>query len=108
MAKDQGANVPAARRPKGAARPTPPAKPSAAGASSRAAAPAPPKTPFNPTQFAREVRAEARKITWTSWKETWITSVMVGIMVLIASVFFMAVDGVLNVLVQWLLKLASG
>ena len=59
-------------------------------------------------QFWTEVRAEGRKITWTSWKETWITSVMVGIMVLIASVFFMAVDGVLNVLVQWLLKLASG
>ena len=32
-------------------------------------------------QFFREVRAEARKITWTSRRETWITSVMVAIMV---------------------------
>jgi preprotein translocase subunit SecE len=30
-----------------------------------------------PVQFFGEVRAEARKITWTSRKETWITSVMV-------------------------------
>ena len=34
------------------------------------------------------MRAEARKVTWTSWKETWITSVMVGIMVVLASLFF--------------------
>jgi len=102
MAKDQGANAPAARRPKGAARPTPPAKPSASGASSRAATPAPPKVPFNPTQFAREVRAEGRKITWTSWKETWITSTMVFIMVAVTSLFFFVVDIVLRALVQLL------
>ena len=39
-------------------------------------------------QFAREVRAEARKITWTSRSETWITSVMVAIMVVLAAIFF--------------------
>ncbi len=90
--------------------------PSAKGASPMkptplVAAPGPaaaPKRRTTPAQFWNEVRAEGRKITWTSWKETWVTSVMVGIMVLIAAVFFMAVDGVLNFLVQQLLKLASG
>ena len=46
-------------------------------------APAPKKKTSIP-QFISEVRAEARKIVWPSRKETWITSVMVFIMVLIA------------------------
>lgn len=50
------------------------------------------KKKTSPAQFAREVRAEARKITWTTRKETWITSVMVFIMVLIAAAFFWIVD----------------
>jgi len=55
-----------------------------------AAAPAKKKTSI--TQFASQVRAEARKIVWPSRKETWITSVMVFIMVLIATGFFWIVD----------------
>ena len=73
----------------------------------RAATPAEPKKPFNPVQFLREVRAEARKVTWTSWKETWITSVMVGIMVVLTAFFFFGVDAVLHALVTALLKLAN-
>ena len=58
-------------------------------------------------QFAREVRAEVRKITWTSRRETWITSVMVAIMVVFAALFFYVVDFVLRVGVSQLLKLAN-
>jgi preprotein translocase subunit SecE len=58
-------------------------------------------------QFAREVRAEARKITWTSRRETWITSVMVAIMVVLAALFFYVVDFVMRVGISQLLKLAS-
>ncbi|WGM31690.1 preprotein translocase subunit SecE [Brevundimonas sp. NIBR11] len=46
----------------------------------------------SPAQFFSQVRAEARKIVWPSRKETWITSVMVFIMVIIASLFFWVVD----------------
>ena len=59
-------------------------------------------------KFFREVRAEARKITWTSRKETWITSVMVAIMVTLAAVFFMVVDVALQFAVTQVLKLAAG
>ena len=58
-------------------------------------------------QFAKEVRAEARKITWTTRKETWITSVMVAIMVVLAAVFFALVDAGLQFGVSQILKLAS-
>ena len=61
-----------------------------------AAEPAAPKKRTSPGQFLREVRAEARKISWPSRKETWITSVMVFIMVVLAAVFFWIVDLILG------------
>jgi len=60
-----------------------------------------------PVQFLREVRAEARKVTWTSWKETWITSVMVGIMVVVTALFFFGVDWLLGMGISAVLKLAN-
>ena len=59
-------------------------------------------------KFFREVRAEARKITWTTRKETWITSVMVGIMVVLAAAFFWIVDFGLNQAMRLILSLANG
>jgi len=79
----------------------------AAPAGQASAVVAAPKKPFNPVLFFREVRAEARKITWTSRKETWITSVMVLIMVLIAALFFFFVDWLLSGGVALLLKVAQ-
>jgi preprotein translocase subunit SecE len=61
----------------------------------------------NLPRFSREVRAEARKITWTSRKETWITSVMVAIMVVLAAGFFFVVDAGLSFAVTQILKLAN-
>ncbi|HEY5071501.1 MAG TPA: preprotein translocase subunit SecE [Caulobacteraceae bacterium] len=65
------------------------------------------RKPFNPVKFLTEVRAEARKVTWTSWKETWITSVMVGIMVILTAFFFFGVDSILGTGAAALLKLAN-
>jgi preprotein translocase subunit SecE len=67
-----------------------------------------PKKKVSPAQFAREVRAEARKITWTSRRETWVTSVMVGIMVLLAAIFFWVINSVISLVITQILKLASG
>ena len=66
-----------------------------------------PKKRTNPVQFFKEVRAEARKITWPSRRETWITTVMVMIMVVITSVFFLVVDAGLAVGVKTLLSLGQ-
>ena len=72
------------------------------------AAAAPVKKPrVGPVQFFTQVRAETKKVTWTSWKETWITSVMVFIMVVVTCVFFLVVDGSLSFLMQQILKLAG-
>ena len=67
------------------------AQPAIAG-NAVAADSAPPKKRTSIPQFIGQVRAEGRKIVWPSRKETWITSVMVFIMVLIAAIFFFVVD----------------
>jgi preprotein translocase subunit SecE len=54
------------------------------------------KKRMSPAQFFAQVRAEGRKIVWPSRKETWITSVMVFIMVLLAALFFWIVDFLLG------------
>ena len=42
----------------------------------------------NPLKFAQEVRAETAKVTWPTRNETLVTTVMVFVLVFIASVFF--------------------
>ena len=84
------------------------AKTAAVMGSPSAAALAPPKKRPSPAQFFREVRSEARKVTWTSRRETWITSVMVAIMVTLAALFFAGVDAVWGWAIPAILKLATG
>jgi len=93
-----------AKSPSG--RRTQPVQPVIAGAAVAADATAPKKRPSIP-QFAGQVRAEARKIVWPSRKETWITSVMVLIMVVIAAVFFFVVDAGLSVASRFILGLGG-
>ena len=50
----------------------------------------------SPLEFFQQVRREAKKVTWPSWKETWLTTMMVFIMVGLTMVFFAAVDFVLQ------------
>ena len=69
--------------------------------SSAAVADIKPKKPFNPVKFFAEVRQEGRRITWTSRKEVWITTAMVMIMVVVASLFLWLVD----IFFGWLLSL---
>ena len=57
--------------------------------------PAPVRRRGGPLAFFGEVRRETSKVTWPSWKETWLTSVMVFIMVGLTMVFFFGVDALL-------------
>ncbi|MEO6782678.1 MAG: preprotein translocase subunit SecE [Bradyrhizobium sp.] len=47
---------------------------------------------FSPFKFLQEVRSETAKVTWPSRRETTITTIMVFIMVALASIFFFASD----------------
>jgi preprotein translocase subunit SecE len=60
------------------------------------------KSPF---EFLQEVRSEAAKVTWPSRKEVMITTAMVFVMVVLASIFFVLADQVLRFAVGFILGL---
>jgi preprotein translocase subunit SecE len=55
----------------------------------------------NPMEFLQEVREETNKVTWPTRKELLVSTIMVLIMVAIASVFFMAADAVIKMATEW-------
>jgi preprotein translocase subunit SecE len=55
----------------------------------------PPARRVGMVEFFQQVRREMKKVTWPSWKETWLTTLMVFIMVGFTMVFFFVVDTVL-------------
>jgi preprotein translocase subunit SecE len=59
----------------------------------------------NPLKFFQEVRQEAGKITWPTRNETVISTIMVLVMVALASLFFLAADQIIAFLVQQMLNL---
>lgn len=88
-----------ARSPqRGSTSPTPP----------RATPPARPAPKrVGPFEFLSQVRDEGRKVTWPTRKETVVTTIMVFIMVVVASLFFTAVDQVLRYLVTLILGVGA-
>ncbi len=60
---------------------------------------------ISPVEFFRQVNQERKKVTWPTRKETTITTIMVFVMVAVASVFFLLVDTLLATGADWLLKL---
>jgi len=73
-----------------------------AEATSKDATPAPVRR-RGPFQFFAEVRREASKVTWPSWKETYLTTIMVFIMVVLSMTFFAVVDYALGIALNLLL-----
>lgn len=57
----------------------------------------------NPAEFVREVRQETAKVTWPSGREARISTAMVFVFVIIAGVFFLLVDQILQLGVRFIL-----
>lgn len=57
----------------------------------------------SPLTFFRQVKAEAKKVTWPTRKETTISTIMVFVMVTIAAIFLFVTDQVVATLIQWIL-----
>jgi len=58
---------------------------------------------FSPFKFLQEVRSETNKVTWPTRRETTITTIMVFVMVALASIFFFAADQIISFLITTLL-----
>lgn len=50
----------------------------------------------NPFQFIQQVRAETAKVTWPTRRETAITTLMVFVMVFLATIFFFVADQLMS------------
>lgn len=58
----------------------------------------------NPVEFLQEVQAEGKKVSWPTRKETMITTAMVFVLVVVASIFFLIADQV----IRWAVGLVLG
>jgi preprotein translocase subunit SecE len=59
----------------------------------------------NPFNFLQDVRAEARKVTWPTRRETLITTGVVILMVFMTALFFLSVDQMIRLVVGFILGL---
>ena len=59
----------------------------------------------SPFKFLQEVRSETQKVTWPTRRETTITTIMVFVMVGLASVFFFFADQLLSLVVTTILRI---
>ena len=59
---------------------------------------------INPFEFMQQVRAEGSKVTWPSRRETLITTAMVFVFAIIASLFFLFADQVIRFSMSTLLS----
>ncbi len=64
-----------------------------------------PKT--SPMQFLQQVKAEVKKVTWPSRKETTVSTIAVFIMVTLAATFLFFADQIIAFMVNLILGLGS-
>ena len=57
----------------------------------------------SPFEFFRQVKAETKKVTWPTRKETTISTIMVFIMVTIAAIFLFLTDQIVATIISWIL-----
>ena len=81
-------------------------KPEAEGSSPSAPASLSLEIMRNPIKFIQEVKQEAFKVTWPTWKETLQGALMVFVMAVVMSLFFLLLDQVLKFFLELLLKVS--
>jgi preprotein translocase subunit SecE len=65
------------------------------------------KKRVGPITFFQQVRAEGRKVTWTTRKETVAATIMVLIMVVVAAIFFFITDQLVSLAVRFITQVGS-
>ena len=66
------------------------------------------KKKTNPAQFVRQVRQEMQKITWPERKDTFISSAIVILLIVLFSLFFLVTDQIWSKGLQWIIEKGSG
>ncbi|MBI28445.1 MAG: Protein translocase subunit SecE [Alphaproteobacteria bacterium MarineAlpha5_Bin11] len=62
----------------------------------------------SPALFVRQVRQELSKVTWPERKDTLISSAVVGILIIVFSLFFLLTDQVLSFSIKHIINFGVG
>lgn len=65
------------------------------------------KSKTSPMQFLQQVKAEVKKVTWPSRKETTVSTIAVFIMVTLAAIFLFFADQIIAFLVNFILDFGA-
>ena len=66
------------------------------------------KKKTNPAQFVRQVRQEMQKVTWPERKDTFISSAIIILLVVLFSLFFLVTDQIWSKGLRWIIEKGSG
>ena len=66
------------------------------------------KKKTSPALFVRQVRQEMQKITWPQRRDTFMSSAIVIVLIIIFSLFFLLTDQVWSFLIQKIIQIGSG
>ena len=59
----------------------------------------------NPAQFVRQIRSELSKVTWPEKKDTFISSVIVIVLIMLFSIFFLLTDQMWSFLIKKIIQI---
>ena len=66
------------------------------------------KKKTSPAKFVRQVRQEMQKVTWPERKDTFISSAIVILLIVLFSLFFLVTDQIWSKGLQWIIEKGSG
>ena len=61
-----------------------------------------------PAQFVRQVRQELQKVTWPARKDTFISSAIVILLIIVFSLFFLLTDQIWSFSIKKIIQIGSG
>ena len=66
------------------------------------------KKKTTPAQFVRQVRQEIQKVTWPERKDTFISSAIIIVLIILFSLFFLLTDQIWSFSIKKIIQIGAG
>tara|TARA_B100000686_G_C15999027_1_gene575726 strand:- start:284 stop:499 length:216 start_codon:yes stop_codon:yes gene_type:complete len=66
------------------------------------------KKKTNPAQFVRQVRQEMQKVTWPEKRDTFISSGLIIVLIILFSLFFLLTDQIWSFSIKKIIQIGTG
>jgi len=66
------------------------------------------KKKTSPATFVRQVRQELQKVTWPARRETFVSSAIVILLIILFSIFFLFTDQIWSFAIKKIIQIGSG